>query len=171
VNTRELVELARASSREEFIARVPARFLVLGAGVCVDGEQPISFATRVFKEPSKSSLGEQLTILPLVKVEGNPYADRVSLGRARNCDVVIRDPSISKLHAWFRVAEDSFAVLDVGSQNGTFVNGRRLLGNESVELACNDEIVLGAISASFTDAAGLYAVLKATAAADEGHVR
>ncbi len=38
----------------------------------------------------------------IAKSEDSPYSDRFSVGRARNCDIVLRYASISKLHAHFR---------------------------------------------------------------------
>ncbi|HET8931846.1 MAG TPA: FHA domain-containing protein [Polyangiales bacterium] len=157
MSTRELIELARSLPREEFIAKVPARFLVLGTGNGNDNDQPLGFSTQVFKAPSLAPLAQQeLVVLPIVKAANNPYPDRVSVGRARNCDIVIRDAGISKLHALVRIDADAFSVVDVGSQNGTFVNGKRLLDNEAAPLTCNDRIIFGTVAAQFMDGGGVH---------------
>lgn len=54
-------------------------------------------------------------------------ADRVVIGRADDCDVVLDDPSVSRHHAEIASRPGSAPVLeDLGSANGTFVNGRRI---------------------------------------------
>lgn len=54
-----------------------------------------------------------------------PFEDRVSVGRARNNDIVLRDESVSKFHAWFeRNDAGVFYVVDAGSTNCTLLNGK-----------------------------------------------
>jgi hypothetical protein len=72
---------------------------------------------------------------PRLELAGVP--DRISLGRARNCDIVLRDPSVSKLHAHFRVKDDGkFDLVDRLSENGTEINGARLLPTSLRRGAC-----------------------------------
>ena len=64
------------------------------------------------------------------------------LGRERGtADLVIEDPGVSRRHA--RVLPDNGALVveDLGSSNGTYVNGRRISG--PVEVADGDEVQLG----------------------------
>ena len=93
-------------------------------------EQDVQFATQVVDpvslKRSAARRAPNVEVLAVVKAPGNPYPDRVSVGRARNCDVVMRDPSVSKLHAHFRVGGPKLELVDIDSQNGTRVNGRAL---------------------------------------------
>src|SRR5207253_2303083 len=50
---------------------------------------------------------------------------RVVIGRSRECDIQISDPNASRRHAEIRRDGDTFSVVDLGSTNGTDVNGRR----------------------------------------------
>jgi adenylate cyclase len=53
--------------------------------------------------------------------------ERLTVGRAKQSDVVIDDPRASRNHAEiFRAREGKYLVTDLGSINGTWVNGRRL---------------------------------------------
>jgi pSer/pThr/pTyr-binding forkhead associated (FHA) protein len=55
------------------------------------------------------------------------------------------DPGISRLHAVLSLApEGTWSILDPGSANGTFVNGRELATGEMVTLHEGDRINLGA---------------------------
>ena len=69
-------------------------------------------------------------------------ADRSSLGRAStNHVVVLLDPSVSRLHAVIERYPTGFCVRDLGSANGTFVNGERVVGE--MRLRTGDELRLG----------------------------
>lgn len=50
-----------------------------------------------------------------------------NIGRAEDCHIVIKDGWISRNHAMIQRTEDAeYYLIDVGSRNGTFVNGRRV---------------------------------------------
>ena len=63
-----------------------------------------------------------------------------TVGR-RNADIVLQDPKISKTHAKFGVQNDCFVVVDLLSENGTYVNGGRI--SQVTPLHENDEIRVG----------------------------
>ncbi|NPV52894.1 MAG: DUF3662 and FHA domain-containing protein [Firmicutes bacterium] len=48
------------------------------------------------------------------------------IGRRKSSDVVLEDPSTSRDHAEVRYERDGFVLVDCGSTNGTFVNGKRI---------------------------------------------
>lgn len=64
----------------------------------------------------------------------------VTLGR-KNADVLVNDPTVSTLHAVLERSPAGFVLIDKGSTNGTFVNGRRV--TEPVPVSNLDEIKLG----------------------------
>jgi len=49
------------------------------------------------------------------------------IGREETCDVVIPDRQVSRQHARIRLETDHYLLEDLGSKNGTFVNGQELL--------------------------------------------
>ena len=49
-----------------------------------------------------------------------------NVGRGKENQVSLDDPTISRNHAWIKVQGEDFLVFDIGSANGTFVNGERL---------------------------------------------
>ena len=52
-------------------------------------------------------------------------SDRPSvIGRSRSCDLVLRDDSVSRRHLMLTVDGDHVVVIDLGSTNGTLLNGR-----------------------------------------------
>lgn len=67
-------------------------------------------------------------------------ADSVSAGRHPDSDIFLDDVSVSRRHAQFHRVAGGFEVVDVGSLNGTYVNGEVV---ESAELSHGDEIQIG----------------------------
>jgi pSer/pThr/pTyr-binding forkhead associated (FHA) protein len=109
-------------------------------------------------------------VAPVRKREGNPYPDRFSIGRATNCDVVIRLPSVSKVHAHILVdGPQSYALRDNQASNSTFVNGRKLEAKGTAKLKIGDEIAFGSLELEFVDAARFYEILRTEAASEQSH--
>jgi pSer/pThr/pTyr-binding forkhead associated (FHA) protein len=69
------------------------------------------------------------------------------LGR-QAADLPIDDPEVSRRHAALRPADDGLEVEDLGSLNGTWVNGTRIRG--AVRLAAGDRVQLGETSFEVT---------------------
>ncbi len=63
------------------------------------------------------------------------------IGRSRNCAVQIAETTVSRQHAIFVVAPGKVQLRDLGSSNGTFVNGQRVDGE--IPLADGDRVVVG----------------------------
>ena len=72
--------------------------------------------------------------------------ERVTIGRSRECDVVLSDPNVSRRHIELRRGERGWAAVDLGSTNGMKVNGRRL---SHAELEPGDRITIGITDLTF----------------------
>jgi hypothetical protein len=70
-----------------------------------------------------------------------------TLGRSRKCDIVVDDPNVSREHAEIRPRGGSWVLVDLGSTNGSSINGRRIDGAEV--LKPGDEIELGTSTMTF----------------------
>lgn len=66
--------------------------------------------------------------------------ERIVIGRGRKADWALAEATISRSHAAIGYAEDGFYVEDLGSTNGTMVNGARI---ERQRLKTDDEIQMG----------------------------
>jgi pSer/pThr/pTyr-binding forkhead associated (FHA) protein len=71
----------------------------------------------------------------------------IRIGRVPGMDIQIDDVSISRRQAEIQQEGDGWVVRDIGSSNGTFVNGERLAGDRP--LKAGDEISIGQFSLFF----------------------
>lgn len=65
-----------------------------------------------------------------------------TIGRDPMADVVIVDPEVSRQHVRLFLTDDGYQIQDLGSTNGTFINGQRLAGDKRL-LQPGQEILLG----------------------------
>jgi FHA domain/Domain of unknown function (DUF1707) len=84
-----------------------------------------------------------------------PTGERAVVGRSRDCDCVLGDPTVSRNHAVLRHADGRWWVADLASLNGTWLNGRRI--SDEVEVRPGDEIAFGETSFRVTAAPALHA--------------
>jgi hypothetical protein len=87
---------------------------------------------------------------PLLLVDGKRVIvgpGGATLGRSRECDVVLSDANVSRRHAEIRPAGGAWVVEDLGSTNGVKVNGRRVDG--AVQLNAGDRLELGTSTVTF----------------------
>jgi len=136
----ELVEAAREHAREEsyaFLGRVVVEIVddpQLSAG---------TFELEAEVRAAPGPLGS--LVVPggrRVALEAQP----VSIGRLDTCGVVLNDPTVSRTHAEVRPEGDGFEVVDLGSRNGTRVNG---YGITRQRLADGDNLLIGAVPLRF----------------------
>lgn len=66
--------------------------------------------------------------------------DVITAGRSVDSDIFLDDVTVSRQHAEFRRVANGFAIVDLGSLNGTYVNGERV--NES-RLRGGDTVQIG----------------------------
>ena len=72
--------------------------------------------------------------------------ERLTIGRSRECEVVVDDPNVSRRHAELRKTIEGWMVVDLGSTNGVKVNGKRV--KEEV-LRPGDKITLGLVELEY----------------------
>jgi hypothetical protein len=115
---RELAEMAREHAREEGYQFVGPVTLTL-----VSDE---TLKTGDFDVAAEIAEGEGGQVGSLVLPDGRRIRlgeDPTTLGRNSDCTVTLADPRASREHAEIRATADGFLVVDLGSMNGTMVNG------------------------------------------------
>ena len=64
------------------------------------------------------------------------------IGRGHDCDLRLNETTISRHHCIIRVGADEATVMDLGSSNGTYLNGQRV--RSQATLHSGDELLVGA---------------------------
>lgn len=99
-----------------------------------------SVSLAVFKE--LSSLKKILILIPqsepgnLITLKG----ERATIGRSPENTIQLLDPGVSTRHCQIFVKRGEYVLADLGSRNGTFVNGQRV---SKIRLADGDRIQIG----------------------------
>jgi hypothetical protein len=122
VAMRELVTIGQVSGQME--SRAPTRRLA---------------ASLMVTDPARSSLGTDERI---------PLSTYTTVGRVSGNALVIDDSFTSSNHAEIVREGDRWLVRDLGSTNGTFVNGRRVNGQCWIDHG--DRIAFGNVVVTFT---------------------
>jgi Protein of unknown function (DUF3662)/FHA domain len=71
-----------------------------------------------------------------------------AIGRMPDCAVALSDPQVSRRHAEIRPDHDGYRIVDLGSMNGTLVNGTRISEHA---LRDGDEIAIGATTLRYEE--------------------
>ena len=71
------------------------------------------------------------------------FREGVTIGRSSLCDIQIKDDNISRFHVKIRRSGTKYYIMDLGSKNGTYFNGRDLSPGIETELKDGVPIVIG----------------------------
>ena len=91
--------------------------------------------------------GAALQVMPL------PPSGMLTIGRASKCDVVVDSGSVSRHHANLSLSNE-VEIEDVGSSNGTFVDGVRVPSHHPVRLVVGVPFLIGAVTLMVQTRAG-----------------
>ncbi len=132
-----------------FLTRYPAPFLYFQN--LPDLELTDLFTTmRITPGVTPPDLGLQGIIHVAKDSASNAFGMMITMGRAKNNDLVIPDKRVSKFHAYFRQVGDAWMCTDANSTNGTKINGVELAAERSFQLHSGGVILLSdAIRAVF----------------------
>jgi bifunctional DNA-binding transcriptional regulator/antitoxin component of YhaV-PrlF toxin-antitoxin module len=121
-------------------AREPVREPVLASSS--GGIRGDDSGTVAFRRPAPAPTRAVLRLAPrngverVVEVDGTP----LTLGRASDNGLVLADPRVSRHHARLQARRGTLVLTDLGSTNGSRVNGIRV---DECVLGAGDRVVLG----------------------------
>lgn len=87
----------------------------------------------------------------LERFEFGDEVERIRVGRSEDCEITIDNLGVSRYHAEVVHKDGVYVLRDLRSNNGTFVNGRRV---DAHNLNAGDEISIGKFTISFGGPAG-----------------
>ncbi|MFI7483598.1 FhaA domain-containing protein [Kocuria sp. M1R5S2] len=88
--------------------------------------------------------------IPVLDVEGERFsinAESIVLGRSTEADITVEDSGVSRKHLEIRRQGDHFVAVDLGSTNGSYVDGERVIGR--TELVNGSVITMGRTRITF----------------------
>lgn len=91
--------------------------------------------------------GIELTVAHRGTIKTYRFGRRILVGRSPNADLRLEDPSVSRLHARIEMRDDGVYVEDLGSRNGTVVDGKPVTAPR--RLAVDDEVTVGSAALVF----------------------
>lgn len=171
---------ARRLDVDLFVRASPGMYL-LGQMPNLDSEDPMrrSFTTlptftmaeleAAAKEQKQRDRTLGRFLRKVEKSDRNPWAGRINVGRAANNDLVIEHRSVSKLHAHILVDDTDplrpdvppvLRLQDVGSRNGTRLNGTELREQSEIELRSGDRLMFGDVHCDLLTAANLHRIMR-----------
>lgn len=107
-----------------------------------DHSQAVDAGTRVFEVPVVRSPGVTIAVKEPNQPSRRVPAEgaSISIGRAADCGLVLKDSRVSRRHARLTARDGVLVLTDLGSTNGTRVNGHRV---SEVVLGAGDRITIG----------------------------
>jgi hypothetical protein len=143
----ESLEAARKAKEQTIEQRNPQKFaLRLASGA--SGHLPVELLSGTYH------------VLALRKRSEAAFLRSVSVGRARNHDIVLRHRSVSKFHGSFELDDEGHLfVRDANSSNHTFINGRQV--NERAQVQPGDNIQFGSVDTHLCSAEGFWRTVRA----------
>ena len=124
----ELCETAREYARAEgyhFMGPVMVEMIV------DNGLKPGRFTTSCRMKEAGGGVGAGSLVM--ASGERIPLGQQIiTIGRLPDCTIPVTDANVSRRHAEVRPAGSAFVVVDLGSTNGTKVNGVRIQGEHTL---------------------------------------
>lgn len=97
---------------------------------------PLAVSLRIAEAAAGGSEGRTVALTL------TPSAPAVLIGRSSEAGVSLTDPEVSRRHARLEISEGVLYLSDLGSSNGTFLNGNPVK-NEGIEVRPGDDIDVG----------------------------
>lgn len=103
-------------------------------------QEPSKKSNRAGTIAVEKSLFPEQQGLPSIHLRGN---QEIILGRDPACEVVVDNTQLSRQHASFKLIGNNVFVTDLGSKNGTYLNGSKLVPFQQTIVKSSHRIVLG----------------------------
>jgi hypothetical protein len=121
-----------------------------------------TLSTDIFKatlHPVKHK--KTMQAVPVKKTNRNAYKTKITVGRAKNNDIVIRARKVSKIHGTF-VPQDRgrFEFMDMGSSNSSIINGTHCKAKKPILVESGDRIAMWRYIFEFMEPEDMVSLLR-----------
>ncbi len=113
-------------------------------------------------EEARAQAGFGRQVFAVRKVQ-TLYQEMITVGRTANHDIVLRDPSVSKFHAHFKLRPSGIYLVDSGSTRGTFVDGQRLWPRDTTLVVVGSMVGFGSLRFRLYMPEGTHAAIHSAA--------
>ncbi len=132
----------------------PGGFLVEKTQKSLDKDVIFQFSTKSIEDEDVLKLQKQgfalgdvleARVIEIKERKADAAPNNITIGRAAQNDIILYNKMVSKSHAYLEGAAtgEGCSLIDVGSKNGTFLNGEELAPEQKYQLADGDEISFG----------------------------
>lgn len=135
----ELCDVAVKHARSQgYTLQGPVRFTFRHDASLKAGEfNVISSTERGQSRPNipAAPVRQPVRLTPVLEIEGQRYsvnAESVVLGRSAEADIVVDDTGVSRRHLEIRTDGGTVYAVDLGSTNGSYIDGQRLQGSAAL---------------------------------------
>jgi len=157
IRHKKLAHYLSATSKlpmKAFAEMHPDGFLVEKTQKSMDKEVIFQFSTKSFEDEEVLRAQKQGVVLgdilearviEIKERKEGATPSQVTIGRAAQNDIILYNKMVSKDHAYLEIPEKggNCSLVDVGSKNGTLLNGEEVTPNKTYPLKDGDEISFG----------------------------
>lgn len=155
----ELEKRVLGSTREQFAASQEHNFLVWEESGTMGIEEGFqTSALGAVPDLNPQSMVRRWLVFEVRKSDRNTFKNMVTMGRTDNNDVVLKEGSVSKFHAYLSqgLSGGEYKLTDAGSRNGTSLKQGAVLAHQSVQISCGERITLGRVALRFFTPGGFH---------------
>ncbi|MBI2388569.1 MAG: FHA domain-containing protein [Deltaproteobacteria bacterium] len=163
--TARWIDEAHGMLRSAFAETYACPFLIGTPGLHVPRRatrtlaDPSSAGPDTLPPPPRTDESARLLILPLAK-RSEFFADMITVGRTMNHDVVLRDITVSKFHAYFTIESSGIWLTDAGSRNGTRLDEMACVPRRATLVSIGGTIRFGVVELTLADAGEVWERLR-----------
>jgi hypothetical protein len=142
----------------EFTARVEFPVMVIS---WLQGNAGDSMVTETASQAPTANVNRADALVVCFEPSARRPIWTLRIGRGVDADVMVPFETVSRTHAQLtRDASGRYTVMDIGSKNGTFVNGQEIPPHQATELKDGDRLRLGNVEGVFHGAASFHRYLR-----------
>lgn len=172
----EIIDQAKALTKSAFVAKYahpwllvenpkpktssPSGFDIISPSTSKE-VMPVKMEAATFLTPTVI-LGrlDQFILFPLVKTDRNPWTERILVGRARNCDVILPVQSVSKVQCYFTKKGKQYQLTACQSSTSVRCDGKILVPETApVDVVDGSQLILGTICLHLLESGTLHALV------------